>query len=182
LLFVGRIEDDSYLEKHENCLVPFSRRKSSPKRKDSHHRSPRRRSHSRERSWDRRDYRKDYRRDRSHDRSRDYNRNHNKHHSRDGRKDLSYHEDGGHRDCDRRRSGSSHIRRSSKEHNDRNQYSPKVIEDLSGIQFLFKKRVVKELKWEKSFWKFSSSDWWDNLVSPEWIEYKTKKKKDENKG
>lgn len=62
-----------------------------------------------------------------------------------------------------------------------NQYGSDGIDNLIAIQFFYRKRVVKELKWEKSFWKFSSSDWWDNCISPEWIEYKTRKKTDENR-
>lgn len=63
---------------------------------------------------------------------------------------------------------------------DNHQYGSEGIENLTAIQFLFKRRVVKELKWEKSFWRFSSSDWWDNCISPKWIEYKAIKKTDEN--
>lgn len=55
-----------------------------------------------------------------------------------------------------------------------NQYDRGRFEHLTGIQILFKNRVVQEVIWDKTFWRFSSSDWWDNCITPDWIEYKSR--------
>ncbi|MCP4520377.1 MAG: hypothetical protein GY827_01555, partial [Cytophagales bacterium] len=57
-----------------------------------------------------------------------------------------------------------------------------IFDGLKAVKFLNNNRVVKEARfnrWENKFtnqsgqmWEYSSSDWWDNCLNPEWTNFK----------